>query len=168
MPSSSWSQIIIEELDEEVTATRAMLEALPQEHLEWKPHDKSWALSHLTGHMANLLKWQCFVLEFDDFDLATVPAPDTESVGNAAETLKTFDDNFANLRRGLEDYPDSKLEAEWTLRHGDHVILARPRHAVIRTTGIRHLVHHRGQLSVYLRLLNVPVPSTYGPTADQD
>ncbi|MCA8961690.1 MAG: DinB family protein [Planctomycetes bacterium] len=166
MAAPSWAQLIVDELNEEVPATRAMLEVIPAEHLDWRPHEKSWPLSHLAGHMANLLKWQVFVLQFDEFDLATVPPPDTESVGDGPRTLAIFDENVAALKSALENCPDEKLETEWSLKHGDQVIFARPRHAVIRSTGIRHLIHHRGQLGVYLRLLDIAVPSTYGPTAD--
>ncbi|MEM7163845.1 MAG: DinB family protein [Planctomycetota bacterium] len=164
--TAPWSQIILGELDDEVPPTRNMLAAIPDEHLSWQPHEKSWPLSHLAGHMANVLKWQVFVLQFPEFDLASAPPPDTESVGDSAATLAIFDDNVAALREALDAATDAQLEETWTLRHGENVLFSRARQAVIRSTGVRHLIHHRGQLSLYLRQLNVSVPSTYGPTAD--
>lgn len=168
MAPPTWAQLIASELDEEVPATRAMFECIPSDRLDWKPHEKSWPLSHLAGHMANLLKWQTFVIQFEEFDLATIPPPETERVGDGAQTLAIFDESVRAVKEALAGCSDAELETEWTLRHGDHVIFTRPRHAVIRTTGVRHLIHHRGQLSVYLRLLGVSVPSTYGPTADSE
>ena len=154
------------DLEYEIDTTRRMLERLPEEHFMWKPHEKSWSLGALAAHLANLLYWQTTILQHDEFDLAAVPTsgsiPETRE-----ELLQAFDEHAAVLSDVLDQTDDATLGYTWTLKRGDQVMFSRPKAAVLRTVGISHMVHHRGQLSVYLRMLDVPVPSSYGPTADE-
>lgn len=150
----------------ELATTRRVLERVPDEHLGWKPHAKSMSLGALATHLVNLVQWQVMTLEEDAFDLAGVPPSDPYPSRDAL--LDAFDRRTARLREALEGADENTLAQTWTLRRGEAVLFERPRAAVLRGVGgLRHIVHHRGQLSVYLRLLDVPVPPIYGPTADE-
>ena len=159
-------QLATGDLEHELVTTRRMLERAPEEHFAWKPHEKSMSLGALAGHIANLLWWQTMMLQQDEFDMAAPQPPRTAPESRAA-LLQEFDEKAAVLREALAQTDEAALAQPWTLRSGDHVIFTQPRVAVLRGFGISHMVHHRGQLSVYLRLLDVPVPPSYGPTADE-
>lgn len=160
----SLSQIAFGDLEQELASTRRILERVPEEHFSWKPHEKSFALGSLAQHVANLVGWLSTILTTEELDLAGVgkSAPPT----TRDEVLRTFDENVSAVRQALAQAEDATLTGSWTLRHGDHVIFTLPRLAVLRTVGISHIVHHRAQLTVYLRMLDVPVPGLYGPSAD--
>lgn len=161
----SLGRLALGDLDHEIANTRRVLERVPDEHLAWKPHARSFSLGDLAAHVANLLYWQIATLTRDEFDLA---APfDRPAMDSRAKMLEVFDAQAAELRRTVDATDDAALMKPWTLRHGDHVIFTMPKLAVMRGFGISHLVHHRGQLTVYLRLLDVPVPGLYGPSADE-
>jgi uncharacterized damage-inducible protein DinB len=162
----SLTQIALGDLKHELSSTRRMLESLPEEHLSWKPHPKSMSLGGLAQHLANLPYWQLLILRDSEMDLAAAPPPLSEP-RNRDEVLERFTQNAAELREALEQVTDAALMEMWTLRRGDQVILAQPRVAVLRGMGLSHMIHHRGQLSVYLRLLEVDVPGMYGPSADE-
>lgn len=164
--TSALKQAILGDLDHEVATTRRVLERAPDEHYGWRPHDRSWTLGELCAHLQNLLFWQRLVLEQDAFDLAANPPPRTVPE-TREELLRLFDEQKQALDAAIAEIDDDALGRTWTLRRGDKVVFARPRAAVLRGMGISHMVHHRGQLSVYLRLLGVPVPATYGPSADE-
>jgi uncharacterized damage-inducible protein DinB len=151
---------------QELRTTRRVLERVPDEHLSWKPHPKSMSLGGLTTHIVNLLQWQLWTLEEDAFDLAAAP-PSIEPFESRDQLLATFDKQAAALHEKLEATDEGALAQTWSLRRGGAVLMEQPRASVLRGMGLRHIVHHRGQLSVYLRLLDVPVPSIYGPTADE-
>ncbi len=159
-------QLATGDLEHEIATTRRMLERVPEEHLAWKPHEKSMSLGALASHIANLLWWQTLMLEHDEFDMAA-PQPTVTAPESRAALLQEFDEKVAVLREALAQTDEAALARPWTLRRGDHVIFIQPKIAVLRGFGISHMVHHRGQLSVYLRLLDVPVPPSYGPTADE-
>ena len=158
-------KLALGDLDFELANTRRMLERVPDEHFDWKPHEKSMSLGDLASHLANLLYWNMQILQADGLDFAAQgPSPRDAS---RADLLQRFDEQKTALDAVVEQFDEATLGETWTLRNGDHVLFARPRAAVLRNFGISHMVHHRGQLSVYLRLLGVPVPPTYGPTADE-
>jgi uncharacterized damage-inducible protein DinB len=153
-------------LDAELASTRRVLEAVPGDKLDWRPHPKSFALGSLAAHIANLVAWQTMILETDDLDLS-VPIPRNAPPATTAALLETFDGNAEALRAALATADDAHLGTTWALRHGAHEIAAAPRVQMMRGMGgLSHLIHHRGQLTVYLRLLDVPVPGVYGPSAD--
>ncbi|TYP74488.1 DinB family protein [Paenibacillus methanolicus] len=160
-------QLIIGDAKQELAATRRILERLPEEHLAWKPHEKSMALGGLATHLVNLLNWQIAIVQYPEFDLSTVPNR-REALASREDVLAEFDANVVRLEQLIADCDETKLGEEWTLRSGDHIILRQPRATALRTFGFSHMVHHRAQLGVYLRLLDIPVPGVYGPTADEE
>lgn len=160
-------QLIVGDALQELAATRRILERLPEEHLTWKPHVKSMSLGGLATHLINLLNWQIAIFRYLEFDLLTVPNR-REALERREDVLKEFDANVVELERLLAECDENALGEEWTLRNGDHIILRQPRAIALRTFGISHMIHHRAQLGVYLRLLDIPVPGLYGPSADEE
>jgi uncharacterized damage-inducible protein DinB len=140
-----------------------MLERVPQDALAWKPHEKSRTLGEIAAHIANLPGLFIATLNQDEFDRYDYKAA-TDTV---ADILDTFDRNISNALEVLKTQSNERLLAPWRYKYGEQVIFEMPRLVVIRTTALNHLIHHRGQLSVYLRLLDVPLPPVYGPTADE-
>ncbi|WP_442603992.1 DinB family protein [Paenibacillus sp. KN14-4R] len=159
-------QLIVGDVMHELTTTRRILERLPEEHMAWKPHEKSMTLGGLVTHLINLLNWQVAIFQYPEFDLSTVPQR-REPLERRVDVLEEFDANVGKLQKLLAECDEKSLGEEWTLRHGDHIILRQPRAIALRTFGLSHMVHHRAQFGVYLRLLDVPVPSIYGPSADE-
>ena len=156
---------LLPEFDHEISTTRKLIERRPDDRLAWKPHAKSMSLGALATHLANLPWWGEMTLAQSEFDTAGVGTlPEASS---RAQILETLDRNAAATRALLQRRSDAELMAPWTLKRGDHTIFSLPRAGVWRSFVLNHLVHHRGQLSVYLRLLDVPVPSIYGPSADE-
>lgn len=159
------SEPLVAEFQHEAGTTRKMLERVPQDSLAWKPHEKSRTLGEIAAHIANLPGVFITTLDRDEFDRYEYkPAAAVDSV---SDILETFDRNIASALAMLKTLPDERLLASWRYKYGEQVIFEMPRLAVIRLMALNHLIHHRGQLSVYLRLLNVPLPSVYGPTADE-
>ena len=156
---------LLAEFDHEMGTTRRLLDRVPEAQLEWKPHVKSMSLGGLATHLANLPNWGSTILNDPSFDLAAGP-PNMATVTSRDELLSRFDGAAAQTRAAL-DKTDAQLSTVWTLKRGDQEIFSMPRAAAFRTFVLYHLVHHRGQLSVYLRLNDVPVPTIYGPTADE-
>lgn len=165
-PMPSTKENLIDLLEHEVYGTRMMLERAPEDHFGWKPHETSFSLGELAAHIAQLLQLMTAVAREDAQDLAdtpdTIPTPDTRQA-----LIDMFDANADALHEAVERLSPADLDASWQLLHGDNVLIDEPRIVVFYKMGLNHLVHHRGQLSVYLRMLNVPVPPTYGPTADE-
>ena len=157
---------VLFDLDAEFANTRRVLERAPDDQLSWKPHPKSFSLGSLGAHIANLVGWQTTTLTTTELDLG-VERPRTVPPASTAELLETFDRNLETFRATFAEADDESLSAMWTLRFGERVLLAQPRVQVLRGSGLSHLIHHRGQFTVYLRLLDVPVPGLYGPTADE-
>ncbi|MCY9532109.1 MULTISPECIES: DinB family protein [Paenibacillus] len=160
-------QLIVGDAMQELATTRRILERLPEEHLTWKPHVKSMSLGGLATHLINLLNWQIAILRYPELDLSTVPNR-REALEKRGAVLKEFDTNVVELERLLAECDENALAEEWTLRNGDHIILRQPRAIALRTFGISHMIHHRAQLGVYLRLLDIPLPGLYGPSADEE
>jgi uncharacterized damage-inducible protein DinB len=155
---------MIAELQHEAKTTRKMLERVPQESLSWQPHEKSMTLGRLASHIAMLPGVFIAKLNQDEVNRSEFKPPPTDSV---TAILETFDQNIASSFECLKTQSDERLLGVWRYRDGEKVVFEMPRVAVFRMIGLNHLIHHRGQLSVYLRLLNVPLPSVYGPTADE-
>jgi uncharacterized damage-inducible protein DinB len=155
--------IPLAEFDTEMTTTRRLLERVPTEKGEWKPHAKSFPLGHLAQLVSSMPSWIDRTLRDTSIDLASGAGYSFQPT----ETLVTaFDDNVRNARDALESVVGQDLDVAWSLKHGEHVLMTMPRGEVTRQH-LNHLIHHRGQLAVYLRLLDVPIPSIYGPTADE-
>lgn len=159
------AEIAFSDLDEEINSTRRVLERLPNDKLDWKPHAKSNTLGELATHVVSIVGYEVAALDTDGLDFSKI-AP-TPPAASREALLHTFEKHVADLRRALAQTDDEAFERPWTLRVGDHVIFRRPRRIVLRSFGMSHLAHHRGQLTVYLRLLEVPLPPVYGPTADE-
>lgn len=160
------SQPIIAELEREAATTRKMLERVPEDAFSWKPHEKSMPLGRLAGHVAELHSMFRAILTQEELDFA---AGNYEpfAPANVSELLETFDRNVAEAVELLKAQTDEALLRPWRMRRGEQVFFEMPRVAVIRSMALNHIFHHRGQLSVYLRLRDVPLPSVYGPTADE-
>lgn len=154
---------LIHEIDHEMATTRRLLEQVPEASAEWKPHTKSMSLGALASHIANLAGLAATVFETESVDLA---ASKQQGFSSTAELVERLDRNVARVRSALEAASDEELMQMWTMRAGDRVMMSAPRVAAMRTLFLNHVIHHRGQLSVYLRLRDVPLPSIYGPSAD--
>ena len=159
----SIAEALLPEFDMETATTRKLLERVPDEKGQWKPHPKSFALGHLAQLIAGMPGWITNQLSQTTLDLASYPGYSFEKTDTL---LGQFDKNVGEARAALARTKDADLQESWSLRRGALVMFTQPRGVVLRQT-ISHLVHHRGQLSVYLRLIDVPVPSIYGPTADE-
>lgn len=155
---------LLAEYDHEIGTTRKLLERLPDEKLAWKPHAKSMSLGGLGTHLANLPLWTDAILNQTLFDTAGIPHVAEKT--SRADILAAFDDNTRRVR-GWLDKTDAEYLARWTLRRGGQEMFSLPRIAAFRSFVLSHMIHHRGQLSVYLRLNDIPVPPIYGPTADE-
>lgn len=153
----------ISEFDTEMATTRRLLERVPEEKGEWKPHEKSFPLGHLAQLVARMPAWFPFILNETELDLSRGPGYSFEPT---SVLLEEFDRGVNAAREALGRVTGEELDVSWSLTMGDQVLSTQPRGEVARET-LRHLAHHRGQLTVYLRLLDVPIPSIYGPTADE-
>jgi uncharacterized damage-inducible protein DinB len=160
---------LLPEFDHEMKTTRTVLARVPDDRAAWKPHTKSASLGDLAIHVATLNRWAVASLSDTTFDVNPKGgerwSPPTWESRTA--TLAAFDEGRDEARRAIAGASDADLMVPWTLRAGDRVILTLPRIAVLRSFVLSHLIHHRGQLSVYLRLNDIPVPPIYGPTADE-
>jgi len=157
---------LLPEYDHEMGTTRRVLERVPEADLGWKPHDKSFSMGQLAGHIANLPNWVGTTLDAAGFDLAEL-GPRGVPPASVAQVLQTFDANVKAARAKIDEQPDPAFFAPWTLKNGGEEVFTMPKTAVLRNFVMNHIIHHRGQLTVYLRLRNVPLPSIYGPTADE-
>jgi uncharacterized damage-inducible protein DinB len=160
---------LLPEFDHEFATARKLLERVPEHELGWKPHEKSMSLGQLAGHVSNLAFWCSKTIEQPYYDLAG-PADPEATLGTPSsrdELIRGFDERLKKARDLLARVTDGELLAPWSLKHGDHVIFTMPRVAALRSFVMNHMIHHRGQLSVYLRLKNVPLPPIYGPSADE-
>jgi uncharacterized damage-inducible protein DinB len=157
---------LIGELKHESANTRKMLERVPTDKLNWMPHEKSMKLGRLAKHVADLPAWVERIMSADEFDFATGNF-NREPPASTEDILKLSDQRVAEATKLLESASDENLNAMWTGRRGDHVMFQMPKRVALRSFAYNHVYHHRGQLSVYLRLLNIPVPGMYGPSADE-
>jgi uncharacterized damage-inducible protein DinB len=161
MPDSAIPQ---HEFDQEMRVTRRLLERVPSEHGEWKPHEKSFSLGHLAQLVSWIPGWIAGTLRHDELDLAATGI--RYSYEPTEVLLEGFDRALEDARAALDEATGDALQRSWSLKHGDHVLYSAARGDAARNH-LSHLIHHRGQLTVYLRLLDVPLPSIYGPTADE-
>jgi uncharacterized damage-inducible protein DinB len=156
---------VLAEFDHEMASTRKLLERLPDDKLPWKPHEKSMSLGGLGTHLGNIPNWGHIILNERSYDLDEAPPP-LDALGSRAAIVSAFDASAGRVRPSL-DRSDADLLEMWSLRRGGREMFSMPRLAAFRTFVLYHTVHHRGQLSVYLRLNDIPVPAVYGPTADE-
>jgi uncharacterized damage-inducible protein DinB len=163
------SQALLPEFDHEMANTRKTLERVPEDKFGWKPHQKSMTMGRLATHVAELAGWVPTTLESESFDFAPPGAPPFEpkTAGTRAELLEMFDKNVATVHAALGAATDAQLMVTWSLLGGGKPIFSMPRIAVLRSMVMNHMIHHRGQLTVYLRLNDIPVPALYGPSADE-
>ena len=155
--------IPLKEFDQEMAVTRRLLQRVPSEKGTWKPHEKSFALGHLAQLVSWMPGWIATSLREPDIDLAKSSSYGFEQT---EALLNMFDENVRQAREALGDVTGAALDEPWSLKNGGHVLMTLPRGEVVRQH-LNHLIHHRGQLTVYLRLIGVPLPSIYGPTADE-
>lgn len=162
------AQALLPEFDNEMATTRSLLERVPEDRAGFKPHEKSTALGALAGHIANLVGLAPRIVSLTEVDMNPPGGPGFKppQLTTSAALMESFDANVARAREAIAAATDEELMVTWTLKNGGHTIFAMPRAAVLRTMVMNHVIHHRGQLSVYLRLNDVPLPSIYGPTAD--
>jgi uncharacterized damage-inducible protein DinB len=159
----SFADAFLAEFDQEMTTTRRLLERVPSDKGTWKPHPKSFSVGHLAQLVSWMPGWITNTLRETELNLAGAAGYSTETTPTL---LAGFDKNVATARAAIAATKDADLAVAWSLKHGDRVLYTAPRGVVVRNH-LSHLIHHRGQLSVYLRLLDVPLPSIYGPTADE-
>jgi uncharacterized damage-inducible protein DinB len=155
---------ILMELSHEMATTRCLLERVPDAHLGWKPHVKSMSMARLATHIAEIPGWVSSILDQDGFEIGGDYTPHTAA--STAEILAMLDKNVALAETAIRRQNVERLSATWRITKQGQMIVEMPRMGVIRSLLLNHLIHHRGQLSVYLRLKDVPLPSIYGPSAD--
>jgi DinB family len=161
------SEILLSEFDQEMANTRRSLERVPGDKFDWKPHSKSMTLGSLATFVAILPSWGTTTIAQDSLDLLG-PAPPAPDASSAKDLVELFDKNVADARSAIAGASDQHLMKPWTLLKGDQRLLSLPRITVLRSFVMNHMIHHRGQLSVYLRMNDVPVPALYGPSADEE
>ena len=158
---------LLPEFEAEIATTRRVLERVPCDRLEWRPHPKSFTMHQLAGHVSQLPNWLSFTIEGDAFDEGATGGLEKFSFTTSEELLAHFDANVASARAALESVTDERMLGPWSLIVQGKPVFTLPRVAVVRSFVMNHLIHHRGQLALYLRLNDVPVPSIYGPSADE-
>jgi uncharacterized damage-inducible protein DinB len=159
-------EALIAELKHESALTRKMLERVPVDKASWKPHEKSMSLGRLATHVAEIPHWISDIINADEYDFGAHPF--TRHIAASPEELvEICDTRTNNAIADLAAIDENALDNTWTVKNGDQVYFAMPKKVAIRGWGLSHLYHHRGQLSVYLRLLDIPVPGMYGPSADE-
>jgi uncharacterized damage-inducible protein DinB len=158
---------LLREFDHETSVTRRLLERVPHEEAAWRPHPRSMSLGELAAHLADVPRWARSILRDSGYDMAANPSGPPPPFETAGALLGAFDRHVAAARQVLALASAAELMRPWTLRSGAHELFTQPTAGVLRRFLFSHLVHHRGQLSVYLRLRGVPVPAIYGPSADE-
>jgi uncharacterized damage-inducible protein DinB len=162
-------KMMLGEFEQEMQNTRKVLERIPEEKWDWKPHTKSGTVGWLAGHIATLPGWAAMTINTEQLDYAPVDGPSYQppKMSNRQELLSEFEKNVADTRAALSTVSDEEIMKGWTLLAGGKTIFTMPRVACIRGMVFNHLIHHRAQLTVYYRLLGIPVPGLYGPSADE-
>ena len=156
---------LLPEFDHEMTVTRKLLERVPEDKFDWQPHQKSMTLGRLAQHVATIPMWGSVTLTQSEIDIGG--DQQQTPMTRRTELLAAFDENVANTRAALVGKGDGEMMAPWTLKRDGHTIFSMPKAAVWRSFVMSHLIHHRAQLGVYLRMHDVPLPSMYGPSADE-
>ncbi|MDB5250118.1 MAG: DinB family protein [Segetibacter sp.] len=157
--------LLMKEMEQEAATTRKMLQRVPDEKFDWKPHEKSMTMQQLTVHIAELPSWVKMALTTSELDFATMDYTPTPIASNA-NLLEIFEKSLADGKETLSAASENDLLPEWTLRNGDQILTVFTKYEVIRHS-LAQTIHHRAQLGVYLRLLNIPIPGSYGPSADE-
>ena len=157
--------LFLHEMEQEAQTTRKMLQRIPDDKYDWQPHDKSMTVRSLASHIANLPTWVTTALTTDGLDFAKDPYQE-HPINSTAELMNYLEDCLTDGKSQLVPQNEAILNQLWTLRNGDEVYSVDPKHEVIRMTFCQ-IVHHRAQMGVYLRLLNIPIPGSYGPSADE-
>lgn len=157
----------IGELKHESSLTRKMLEKVPLDKTDWKPHEKSMSLGKLATHVAEITHWVSDIIHIDDFDFMKNFNFNPRVASSTEELIEIFQTNLDKAITDLSNMSDDDFAKSWVVRRGEQVMFNTPKKVSIRAWAINHMIHHRGQLSVYLRLLDVPVPGMYGPSADE-
>lgn len=158
-------QLLVKEMEQEAAITRKMLERVPDDKFDWKPHEKSMALLPLATHIAELPTWTSMALNTSELDFATMdykPTPVSKTSDLLELHERSLQDGLSRLKQATED----ELWPDWTLRNGEQIYSTTSKYEVIRMS-FAQIIHHRAQLGVYLRLLNIPIPGSYGPSADE-
>ena len=162
------AQSILPEFKHEMASTRRVLERVPEEHSPWKPHPKSYAFGELAVHVANIPGWIPVVLQHDEFNFdVSGPAIFPRAFTSHAALLERFDRNVAEAEAAISSASDDELKKSWSLKNQGAVLFTVPRVSALRSFVMNHHIHHRGQLTVYLRLKDVPLPAIYGSSADE-
>ena len=160
------AETLLLDFEPEIASTRRLLERIPEDNPQWKPHEKSMPIGRLAQHVAQLPGLGTRILTTANLDFATEKFPDIV-FESRAHLLSTLEKAAAEMRGHLSGASDEDLKAHWKMSFGEKVFVDAPRMQLYRTVFLNHLVHHRGQLTVYLRLLNIPVPGLYGPSSDE-
>ncbi len=158
---------LLPEFDHEMAVTRRLLARTPLEDADWKPHPRSMSLGTLAGHLVDIPGWTPVILTHDCFDMGEEGEPATSKYTSSEALLSDFDRNVRTARDLIDAASDAQLSQPWSLKQNGEPLMTMPRLAVMRSFLFNHGIHHRGQLSVYLRLREVKVPSIYGPSADE-
>jgi len=160
---------LLPEFDQEMAKTRTVLERCPEEKFGWKPHVKSFSMGGLATHITNMCGWAVDTIAKDSFDVAPPGAPPYKEnpATSSKELLERFDKNVAAARAAIAGATDDHYMKPWSLLAGGQALFTLPRIAVVRSMILNHCIHHRAQLTVYLRLNDIPVPAIYGPSADE-
>jgi uncharacterized damage-inducible protein DinB len=163
------NEALLPEFDQEAAATRKHLERVPEDKFAWKPHPKCFTMAGLSKHIVNMLAWTTDTIGKDSFDIAPPGAPPykEEPVKSRQELLERFDKSSSEARAAIAGASDEHLMKPWSLLSGGTVLFTMPRIACIRAYIMNHTIHHRAQLGMYLRLNDIPLPGTYGPSADE-
>ena len=158
------SELLLTEFDQEMANTRKALERVPADKWDWKPHPKSGTLGWMASHIATLPNFTTTTIETSELDLGSASSP---KVKDASDLVKVFDEQRDIARKAIAGVTDEQLKEIWTLKWDGKVLFAMPKYNVLRGMCFNHLIHHRAQLTMYLRALDVPVPALYGPSADE-
>ena len=163
----SLCDMLLPDFDHEMAVTRRVLERVPDAALAWRPHDRSFDLGGLALHVAHIPRWGRTILERDSYDLAEGSGRRPATPSSRSVILQTFDAHVKAVRIDLLGRTDGELLAPWSLLRGGHLLMSLPKCSAFRSFLLHHVIHHRGQLTVYLRLQDVPLPPIYGATADE-
>ena len=158
-------QMLLKEFEQEALTTRKMLERVPNDKYDWKPHEKSMNIRSLATHIAELPTWVTLALTTTELDFATAPY-NPPSINTTSDLLELFEKSVIDGRTSLTNAKEEDLQPSWTLRNGDKILSVMTKGELIKHS-ISQTIHHRAQLGVYLRLLNIPIPGSYGPSADE-
>ena len=161
----SMIQTFLKELEGEAATTRKILSIVPDDKYQWKPHEKSMTIQQLATHIAELPTWVPMTLNTSELDFATSPYTQ-KKIDNTKNLLELFENSLVECRAALLNAREEQLSEPWTLRNGEQIYSTDPKQDVIRMA-FSQIIHHRAQLGVYLRLLNIPIPGSYGPSADE-